>query len=1310
MSFDTELARLARTRRAYIRFCREFNPIGAWTGETERLYAKTDDPRGPVPVTGTVDTFGTFNNFIANHEYPLEVPSITTTLIDPVNEWRALGARPSTMILNKRIGYYVRQHDDSDNILDELVAMGQTGTPRFPSGRVEHSLSIPGGDFLGEMLGRRLLTTKDWPRSLPDHQGKVIQFVYGSLTNTVNPLIIGLGTTSGGTGACASVARTSGFFTGLENPATTEGAGDYVVTAGQTLVVIFSPHGDVPEVTGVVDNLGHTWSKIGDVTMPGTWPLGANWSVWTVVATTPGLCVLTVTMDDVPGYQVQGILLALDNFEVAGIGPSVTGTHTAATSWSFPTLALAQPALTLAAAHFQANFDHLATYDSGFTTAYANFRSLIGWKLTNSEATLNVSADMNGTGEVGEHMLFSIYGTPVPGCGDGDCDLDALFTGIGDLVLDEDWESGYGSTSAYYALSCRAFDGSGVGGSWGLRGGFGPFEDEGEEPIGSDLDKTSCFVSTISPLISGRAFVVQADINPYYADLLGTDGTRLFNYYEGLISDFVLMFGVGSDHTQLRFSGHRGPSGSLPFTTTTPVGTFPIDDAFHTATMFTRMSSGVAGDDIPDGQVVVWVNGVEVINENAIVLYSLNADNRPDNVKVGFCGAMDNWKFWNIPSSWDPADCSGTPPDDGDGLTTTVGTVDCTTGDGASDQGGAGRGGYLKALLVDTGGGTAAIATGEYPAPSGVGATVLVQENAAPAISGSLTTGGIDSQPGATAYYAAATVHGEQLSELSNVIGPFTATAVDSAVQIGFSGLAAGADAIRLFRGPTSDFSQMDRYRVSGYVYSVSDLPTSTTSLLDTSIGKDTREVLDPDPHWDLIYRQTKYYSVSAIYADGVESECSGAVAVGLYPRQAPLSVQVNWSAPTGSAAVVGYRVRRQDQRYHYELADDRMWEVDASILTLTDPNTDTTASMACAQAPTVTPAGTPQPVYCLAGHWLKAVREVFVLKPSPVSTVTGMVQTLMVEGTDYTQEIREVNGNRYHCLVFAEQQRSETCQYYEVTANVDGVETNSDGTGTLLTDADDIFEHIMLNLVMNTYRTGTYFTDVPYSPGLFNRDSITTAKAVSAARVSGGYRGAGVLDYHISARQLIHDLLVSFDLNLYQYRGVWYVKRDARQSIVRGSLPTITPDEGVYKASLEPVILKERHVNQIPYFAGPISGEGANGYLVSGELRDTESANDYGVIVSEPMYLLWTQHPGTTFDVIRHYVMEFRYPPVNATFYAPIKWFAQPIASEVALTHPDGLGANGWLGHVFKILGVDLDFDRLVCRITARSIDHDVP
>lgn len=378
--------------------------------------------------------------------------------------------------------------------------------------------------------------------------------------------------------------------------------------------------------------------------------------------------------------------------------------------------------------------------------------------------------------------------------------------------------------------------------------------------------------------------------------------------------------------------------------------------------------------------------------------------------------------------------------------------------------------------------------------------------------------------------------------------------------------------------------------------------------------------------------------------------------------------------------------------------------------------------------------------VYVLAGHALKSVDEVYVLKPVVIQNFGATdtapirsepVQVLQTEGTDYVQELRQVNGNCYHVLVFSAAQVSETCEYYEVTANVQGIETNGDTTGTLIENADDIFSHMMLNWMLNSYRSsvgpyapagGPWFTDVPYAPGLWDASSVTAAKSVAAARVYGGYVGAGELTEAQEAREVIREMLVSFDLELYFNNnsgasGAWSVSRFDANAVV-GSLPQYDPSDDVFKETFSSDPDTAALFNVFPFFAGPTSqrsgkndvsaSTSGGGWQLSGEAKSTTSISRYGLSISSPTYLKWTQDAATTADVMAHYLKYAERPPIIVAFKTGLRPLNHPLSTLVRVTHPDGLGsAAGWVDHVCKIIRSDIDAERLVVNITMESVNR---
>jgi hypothetical protein len=386
--------------------------------------------------------------------------------------------------------------------------------------------------------------------------------------------------------------------------------------------------------------------------------------------------------------------------------------------------------------------------------------------------------------------------------------------------------------------------------------------------------------------------------------------------------------------------------------------------------------------------------------------------------------------------------------------------------------------------------------------------------------------------------------------------------------------------------------------------------------------------------------------------------------------------------------------------------------------------------------------AGGASNVYVLSGHACKKVTTVYVLKPVVVQnfsedgdespTRSDPVQVQMVEGVDYRQGWMDINGHRYHLLAFNQAQTSETCEYFEVTANVEGIETNGDGSGTLIENADEIVEHVMLNWILNSYQKGPWFTDVPYAKGVWDADSVDRVKAVAARRVPGGYKGMGTLDVVIEAREWLRELLISYDLELFFNNnigdsGAWSLSRFDPQTALDLIPHWDAGVDPILKDSFSSEIAIDQMVNTLPFFAGPTTqkldtkGTSApkvegGGWVLSGQFESPSSIERYGIAKSDPIYLKWTDDPATVGNVMSRYLSYLEYPPIPASFRMGLKALGGPLGSLVRITHPDGPGstgiwpggtADGWIERICKVVRSDIDMDRLVAQVTVNDVDR---
>lgn len=259
----------------------------------------------------------------------------------------------------------------------------------------------------------------------------------------------------------------------------------------------------------------------------------------------------------------------------------------------------------------------------------------------------------------------------------------------------------------------------------------------------------------------------------------------------------------------------------------------------------------------------------------------------------------------------------------------------------------------------------------------------------APTISGVLASGG-NAPYGVAKYYAMCALDGSgnPASPLSNVIGPFTTDATNSAVDLSWVAGGPLPPYWQLYRGNSPDFGQMDMYREGDWHFP-GLIAGTTLAVTDEFTGVDTRDQSTPDPHWDLRYRQQVFYYLSAV-AGLEEQPAVGPVAVYLAPMNGGGAVDILWDLIDATSLIL----RRGRQGYSFDPGYDRQWTIAPSATSFRDYLNDTSV--------VVVPDGFGKPrggalealyvdtnpkglagqyKYVLAGHGCREVREVYVTK-----------------------------------------------------------------------------------------------------------------------------------------------------------------------------------------------------------------------------------------------------------------------------------------------------------------------------------------
>lgn len=184
-NFADEVRKLQRILRPYVRFATLHNPSQTTLGD--RRYSLASDNSGSVPIKGTAASLGTLTRSLINFDQDMEIPTVTLDLTDPDNEWRTLASKPYQLV-NRWLAHVLRIYGDDGTANDSVISKGQVTSYDFPEGgKVGITLQILPGEFLGDKIPRRLVSTEDWPSADTSVVGQPVPIIYGRVENPSNP-------------------------------------------------------------------------------------------------------------------------------------------------------------------------------------------------------------------------------------------------------------------------------------------------------------------------------------------------------------------------------------------------------------------------------------------------------------------------------------------------------------------------------------------------------------------------------------------------------------------------------------------------------------------------------------------------------------------------------------------------------------------------------------------------------------------------------------------------------------------------------------------------------------------------------------------------------------------------------------------------------------------------------------------------------------------------------------------------------------------------------------------------------------------
>lgn len=307
---------------------------------------------------------------------------------------------------------------------------------------------------------------------------------------------------------------------------------------------------------------------------------------------------------------------------------------------------------------------------------------------------------------------------------------------------------------------------------------------------------------------------------------------------------------------------------------------------------------------------------------------------------------------------------------------------------------------------------------------------------------------------------------------------------------------------------------------------------------------------------------------------------------------------------------------------------------------------------------------------FLVACHAVKSINEVYCNRPSSGST-------LLVLTTDYTVfAAGTINGQTMAWIQFTDAQFTSVVVdtggvVGQVVCNVQGKETNANGTGTLMINPVDVLQDFL-----------TSYCGQPE----IDTTTFATAKQTAAERyyvVSGGYTEKTLTS------NVISDIAKTFNLLVYGTRNN-AVAVDLFSLSSLGSSTTIDEARDIIKGSWS-----IDHQNNIEGAQDSTIINSAQytykyhraqqKFFESDTYNNSESISNYG----EKKLLLempWSADGTTVYDVVARIVFQFKNPANQLNFTVGLKGLLVDIGSAVSINHANGPAGVALSGQVCQI------------------------
>lgn len=285
------------------------------------------------------------------------------------------------------------------------------------------------------------------------------------------------------------------------------------------------------------------------------------------------------------------------------------------------------------------------------------------------------------------------------------------------------------------------------------------------------------------------------------------------------------------------------------------------------------------------------------------------------------------------------------------------------------------------------------------------------------------------------------------------------------------------------------------------------------------------------------------------------------------------------------------------------------------------------------------------------------------------------------------------------------------------ISVSVQGIETNGDGTGTLITNLLDQYRHFMLNFGFGDYQSGPWVTASPNWPNVtpavpvIHLGSFDGAKSISNIRFPGGYIGAGMFggaEGRISLAEALKRFNISADVQSgFNSKSQYFVSMydDTYSSVIAERTYLQTRDILESSFSIKDSVAEWE--NKIVYSHTPLYMD-EEWKTIEAFVQDDVSIAAYEETKASDVLEYWfIRSSAQAEEVARRRLTRNKVPPRIAEFTTTLIGLNTDIGDYIGVTHIDGIGPNGWENQPIYVTRHVFDTDKFTVTLEGYDVSR---